>query len=497
VESRLQRSAVALGHFLSHHAIHVGAFVLLLLVLFGWVPGTRLLLLLLLIVAGRAALLGAEALRKRRTAADRHAHTDPVGYVGPRARRELAAEVVGLLTFGLLLPFGFLLFTRDIVSLRCGHDLFGSGVAVLCLALYAWPHRFERVAGVADRRILWWLLPALPAVAIVYTGVTVHHPYLDPRRENRVELAAARVLELDSNVVAGAHADWVFAHAAEVAARGESGRAIALYRKGLHLAPRDDAARRRLAALEGGPAEAVPGAGDPRPLARGVSPEEFAHLPLWYAELPLHPIPACRIDAGLESVPRTTVVLVSLGPVPADLVAAIGHVLREELGLPACRVEDPLPLPEATRIRGIVFGRQWNTDRLIRHFAERYQPLPDAPLKYLLVTGADIYSEGSNFVFSQSSGFGALLSYARYGDPDDDWETVRQRTAKQALGALVKSFGLPPAADPNCVTSYSNGLPQFDAKGNRPSTSTFLQFRDRVDAQDARWRAHLGSVGTG
>jgi predicted Zn-dependent protease len=133
----------------------------------------------------------------------------------------------------------------------------------------------------------------------------------------------------------------------------------------------------------------------------------------------------------------------------------------------------------------------------VQHFLERSQPLPDAPLKYLLLTGADIYSEGSNFVFSRSSGFGAVLSYARFGDPDVEWETVRHRTAKQALGALIKSFGLPPASDPNCVTSYSNGIPQFDSKGNRPSTATFLQLRERVEAEDGRWRAHLAGAGAG
>jgi predicted Zn-dependent protease len=224
-----------------------------------------------------------------------------------------------------------------------------------------------------------------------------------------------------------------------------------------------------------------------------LSADELARLPFWDGERPLHPVPSCGIDASLEAVPRTTVALLALGPVPPALVEAVGDVLREELDLPACRVDEPLPLPDANRIRGIVVGRQWNADSLVRHFRERFEPLPEAPLKYLLLTGADIYSEGSNFVFSHSAAFGVVLSYARYGDPDAEWETVRHRTAKQALGALVKSFGLPPASDPNCVTSYSNGIPQFDAKGNRPIPSTFRLFRERVEAQDARWRAHLAA----
>ncbi len=536
MESRLERSAAALGRLLSQHAIHLGVFVAMLLVLFGSVSGGRLPLLLALIVVGRSALIGAETLSRRWTESDwlalleqtraalrnadpedlaseaadmgldPGAHSEALAraiveerrrrYVEPRPRRELIAEFLGLLAFGLLLPFGFLLFTRDIVSLRSSHGVGGSGVALLCLALYAWPHRWASVDGVGDRRSVWWVLPLVPALALVYTGVTIRHPYLDPRREDRVKLAAERVLALDSSVVAGAHADWVFTYAAELASRGEVERAIALYQRGLHLAPHAEDARRRLAALErrlDPRVDVLAPSRDPRPRAQGRSADELARLPLWDGERPLHPLPSCRIDPSLEAVPRTTVVLVALGPVPSDLVEAVGFVLREELDLPACRLDEPLPLPDADRIRGVVFGRQWNADALARHFRERSQPLPEAPVKYLLLTGADIYSEGSNFVFSRSAAFGVVLSYARYGDPDTEWETVRHRTAKQALGALVKSFGLPPASDPKCVTSYSDGIPQFDAKGNRPSASTFRLFRERVEAQDARWRSHLAA----
>ncbi len=134
-------------------------------------------------------------------------------------------------------------------------------------------------------------------------------------------------------------------------------------------------------------------------------------------------------------------------------------------------------------------GRQWSIEALVEAFFRWLQPVPDAPLKYLLVTAADIYGLKSNFVFSGTYPWGAVLSYARYGDAESDWETVRHRAAKQALGALLKSFDLPPASDPNCVTSYTNGLPQFDAKGNRPNTESFVTFRERVDAKDRRWRA--------
>jgi hypothetical protein len=544
VASRIERTAQALGKFLSHYALQAGVIVLVLLVLFGSVPGGRLPLLLCLVVAGRSSLLVAEALRKRwndqewqaryaGSLADfRDAEPDDLSFEAeerglepdarpedlarelveaqrsqhaePRSRRELLAEWIGLVALGLLFPFAFILFTRDIVSLRAGHGLVANAVAIVCFALYFWPHRWSPVEGIGERRSLWWVLPMVPALVLVYLGVVEHHAYLDPRRDDRVQLAAERVLELENNIIAGAHADWVFAYAAEVEARDEFAHAAALYRQGLQLAPGVAYARARLTALEGrfDPTRESAEAArvDPRPRALGLSAEEFAHLPLWDGERPLHTVPPCRVDASLESVPQTTVVIVPLDPVPTGLIEAVGHVLREELGLPSCRLPQPLPLPGADRIRGVVFGRQWNVVALAQYFYERTQPLPRAPLKFLLLTSGDLYSDGTNFVFSSSGKFGAVLSYARYGDASTEWETLRRRTAKQALGALLKSFELPPAGDPNCVTSYSNGLPQFDAKGNRPNLDTFLKFRARVDAVDERWRndrvTRLGADGS-
>jgi TPR repeat protein len=61
--------------------------------------------------------------------------------------------------------------------------------------------------------------------------------------------------------------------------------------------------------------------------------------------------------------------------------------------------------------------------------------------------------------------------------------------AKQALGSLTKSFRVPTSPDTNCVTSYANGPDQFERKGNRPNAASFVLFRERVDAIDARWQA--------
>ena len=51
----------------------------------------------------------------------------------------------------------------------------------------------------------------------------------------------------------------------------------------------------------------------------------------------------------------------------------------------------------------------------------------------------------------------------------------------------MKAFGLHPSSDPLCVTSYSNGLRQFDAKGNRPTAETLGIFHARLREHDRLW----------
>jgi predicted Zn-dependent protease len=534
VSSLFETLAAGLGRVLSFRALKLGGIVVVILVLYGRIPGAQLWLLLAVVVAGRSAYLTAEAIRKRwapadwdelyrKQLADFHdlaqedfeSEAEKLGlpsdstaeqlarvlvegrqqqYVDSRPWQEIATEWVGLVAFGLLLPLDFALYTRDIVSARSGYSYLGAGVAALSFALYAWPHRWAPTEGLSDRRKLWWGLPIIPLVILVYTGVTTHHPYLDLRRPDRVQLRAERVVSLGSTVQAASHTDWVVEYAAELEAQGELERAADLYRKAARLAPQVKFINERLAAhehkLNPGLGEADVQPRDPRNRARGIPPDEFARLPFWIPDGPTVEVPSCSVDGSLEEVSGTTVVLVTVGDVPFQVTNAIGDVLHLELGLSSCRAQESPVLPDATRFRGVVFGRQWSIESLVKNFHQWVQPVPNAPLRFLLVTGVDIYSQDSSFVFSGTYSWGAVLSYARLGDVDGEWETVRHRTAKQAIGSLLKSFDLPPSSDPNCVTSYSNGVPQFDAKGNRPNTETFLRFREKVDAEDRRWRAY-------
>jgi hypothetical protein len=67
---------------------------------------------------------------------------------------------------------------------------------------------------------------------------------------------------------------------------------------------------------------------------------------------------------------------------------------------------------------------------------------------------------------------------------------LRQRTAKQALCALLKSFNVPASTDRDDVTSYTRSLAEFDAKGNRPNAETLKLFRQAVADVNSRWQKH-------
>ena len=184
--------------------------------------------------------------------------------------------------------------------------------------------------------------------------------------------------------------------------------------------------------------------------------------------------------------------LVAVGEVPDEVLDAVGHVLHQELDLPVYVSPDPVPLPPHTRVRGLATGPQWHESSIVQAFTNAAKVFPDAPIRYVLITPVDIYMSDVNYVFSASYGWGAVVSSARFGGPNVDHARLLQRTAKQALCALIKSFKVPPSTDRNCVTSYTSSLEEFDAKGNRPNAETRALFRQAVAQLNVAWQRHKG-----
>jgi predicted Zn-dependent protease len=402
------------------------------------------------------------------------------GFRPPRSKLELSAEALGVVAFAIFIPLDIALYTRDFFSFRTPQGWEGACIAALGLVLYAWPHRWLSSPGFSFARTCWWALPFIPAILLFDRAIETRHPYLNPFDPEHNRLAAERVLALKNNIVAGRHADWVLRYARQLDERGKPQQAIPFYREGLRLDPHNREAYARLASLE------VQLSGPP---AGNGAQTAFANSgPYWTTRTPVTKSPRLRIDSQLENVEGCTTVIVAVGDVSDAVLDAVGHVVHHELDLPVYISPDAVPLPPHTRVRGLVTGPQWDLRSLVQVFLNTTRSFPKAPIKYLLITPADIYSEDANYVFSASYSWGAVVSSARFGNPQGDDSLLRQRTAKQALCGLLKSFSIPISPDRNCVTSYAQNLEEFDAKGTRPNAATLALYRQAVADLNRTWQ---------
>jgi archaemetzincin len=90
--------------------------------------------------------------------------------------------------------------------------------------------------------------------------------------------------------------------------------------------------------------------------------------------------------------------------------------------------------------------------------------------KILAVTDVDLFVPQLNFVFGQAqfSGAIALISIRRldptfYGSRPS-YETLLERTVKEAVHELGHTFGLSHCPNPACVMSFSNSILDVDKK---------------------------------
>lgn len=401
----------------------------------------------------------------------------------PRAKKELLAESFGVVTYAALLPLGIALSAEDFFSFRNPQGWIGASVFAACLAFYAAPHFLRKSFFKSGSfRVGWWAIPFCPALYVVLAGIANDHPHLNPFHPEQRRLAAERVLALDNFVVAGNHADWVFRYARDLDRAGDWAQAIFLYTEALRLDANLAEARSRLLALKS--AHGVAGA------SRWAEPAIPAAAPYWEDVRAIAEAPRRAIDRGLETIDECIVMIVPVGDVAPSLLNAIVHVIQQELGLPAFVSEEGVPLPPHTRVPGLAVGPQWHHVSLISALQTAFGEPPRAPVKYVIVTAVDIYHDNTNYLFSTSYPWGGVVSFARYEQAGGGEDMLYHRTAKQVLGALLKSFDLPASPNRACVTSYTRSVPEFDAKGNRPDAATMASFRETVAFMNHHWRIY-------
>ncbi|MEO6823782.1 MAG: hypothetical protein ABI167_03475 [Nitrosospira sp.] len=223
-----------------------------------------------------------------------------------------------------------------------------------------------------------------------------------------------------------------------------------------------------------------------------TTPPLKSHDPYWAQEHIVAPLPRCELDKRMEELDRTTIVILRAGELVSDsLVDAVGDVIARELDIPVCTVPRPIPLPSYTRYRGLVDGGQWSVSSMAAAVESYLDFSFRAPLRFLVLTSADIYNGNAHYVFATSwLNGGILVSMARFGDPVNEQRLVEYRTAKQSLSSTLKSFDVPESTDVNSVLSYARSVEEHDRKGNRPSAEAMAIFRENLRLLDTGWKAY-------
>lgn len=393
-----------------------------------------------------------------------------------RSRVELGCEALGILGFCLLIPFAVALAADSFFGLNQSYGFGVTLAACVSLVAFALPHFvFPRDARVL--RKLWWALPIIPALLVVAYEIDTQHTYLNPLHPDHARLAADRVVALSEkeyrNVLAAQYADWVLNYARQLDSKGESEAAKEYYRAALRLRPGDRKAFLRLKELEG-KAEAVV-----------ESKAESQYAPFWSDGEEIASYPRSDLTEALPRIKELTIVIIPVGNIPDQMADVAASVLRKELNVPIMISDHRIALPPYSRDHNS--RKQWDTTSIMTAALGDIRMHPETPVRFLVLTEADIFMEGTNFVFSANYAPGGVVSSARFGDVGKLNSLAMHRTAKQSLCMIIKTLSVLPSTDRACVTSYTRSLEEFDQKGNRPNAETLAMWKEKVAAINAAW----------
>ena len=160
----------------------------------------------------------------------------------------------------------------------------------------------------------------------------------------------------------------------------------------------------------------------------------------------------------------TSILLVPVGLVPADLVSWLADQMAQMLGHNTL-VREALPLPASAYDPG---RNQYRGDALLAALRTVSAPASD---RVLGLVDADCYAQGLNFIFGQATlaGREAFVALPRlrqllYGLPEEP-RLFRERALKEAVHELGHTWGLRHCRDRQCVMHFSNSLHDTDVKG--------------------------------
>ncbi|HEY9248841.1 MAG TPA: tetratricopeptide repeat protein [Rariglobus sp.] len=397
----------------------------------------------------------------------------------PADRRDIALEALSLFVVipsGMLLP---LMLTSPIVSF--------SGVArwsiILSLAsgigLHFLPSLIDRNKPLP--RI--YCRMAVSGIMVAITGgvLLFKHDYLIKTGPEKRRIIAEKVWNLGQSIPASRHAGALFAYADDLAAEGRLADAVTVYERGLSLDPHNLPARQKLSVISAN--RGIPA--DSRAEILPGQNSQSRSTTLWVR--PENVTPAARLPQPPPSA--FSIVLVPVGDVPAGLIDRLAAELKARSELPVYRYESPVSLPPPDRTLGLIGPRQWHPKSIAASFLETRPPR--GAQQYIVVTPADLFVDGSNYVFGTTAGFHGFTSYARFHSsdlPPAEDDLLIDRLAKQVLSTSIKGFGIV-STTTDCVTTFCRDLREFDLKSQVPSPQTRKEYHDAIRALVAKPQA--------
>jgi len=159
--------------------------------------------------------------------------------------------------------------------------------------------------------------------------------------------------------------------------------------------------------------------------------------------------------------------------------------LLESKFLFACEVLPPVELEENKIIDSE--RDQYDADKVLRELAGIYPLSRDRRYLLIAITGKDIFSENSNFVFSWQNmnwGTGVVSSYRFITRLDEFYEreiVATRRLGIQFISTTTFLLGFTRSTKPHCPDAYPDGLSDFLQKGSRLCASTIEQRRQLLE----------------
>lgn len=323
----------------------------------------------------------------------------------------------------------------------------------------------------------------LPAILVAKQ----RHPYLLAFGKDHRRLLAERVWNLGLGLAAGSHADALVAYAKDLEDERRWADAAIVYERAIVLNAFNPASHEGMARVRDALGDHAAAAAS-RLTARRLEATASTSSSSSFNEA-AHAVEAQRLPAfDWQTAFTLKICLVPAGDVPDALIHEAGRHLAEIVRTPVfVWAGPPVPLPAPDRRSALLGGSQWTAANVMDAFTGRMRAeelqgrQARGAWQFIIVTHADIYMSGSNFVYGVHYPVHGIVSFARMAEPDGSRRL--ERLSKQLVSTAIKCFGVRPAANPDCITSFIGSLDELDRKPMRVAPETWADYRRRVE----RW----------